>query len=295
MIVSDLTSQEFIKGLKQLELISKHDFAGQKVGERQTRRKGASVEFKDFKEYNPGDDIRFIDWNLWGRLDKFYVKLFYNEENSNVHFLLDVSKSMLYGSPSKWNFALQFVAGTTFLSLNRKDFVRIYPMHESLFTNVPVGKMPGNYTKIVKFLEQLEPSGTTNLIKCVDQFTQYERHKGIVFFLSDFLVDKSILDYCFRKLAYYRHDVSVLQILSPQEENPNIFGSCILQDLESHEEMELVISEEYYVMYQKILEEHKLMVQSLCRKYGLEHSYIRSDENYRDFIISLLRKRLSLG
>lgn len=295
MIVPDLTSSEFLKGLKQLELVSKHDFAGQKIGQRLTRRKGASVEFKDFREYHPGDDIRFIDWNLWGRLDKFYIKLFHNEENLNVHFLLDVSDSMFFGSPSKWTFALKFLAAASYLSLHQKDTVRIYPICEKLFTNAPTGNGPGSYAKIIKFVEQLHGSGRANLIKSVDQFVQYERRKGIVFFISDFLIDETELDYCLRKLAYHRHDVSVLQILSPEEENPNIFGSTILQDSESRQEMELEIGEEYYLVYQEALENHKLMLHGLSKKYGFEYSYVCSDHDYHQFITSLLRKRLSLG
>ena len=136
MSLPDLHSSEFLKGLKQLNLLSKHNFAGQKIGDRKTKRKGSSVEFKDYKEYNPGDDIRFIDWNLWGRLDRFYVKLFYSEENLNVNFLLDSSHSMLCGSPYKWNFALNFTAAASFLALHQKDHVNVYPIFEKLSKDV---------------------------------------------------------------------------------------------------------------------------------------------------------------
>ncbi len=292
MTIPDLHSIEFLKGLKKLNLVSKHNFAGQKIGDRKTKRKGASVEFKDYKEYNPGDDIRFIDWNLWGRLDRFYIKLFYNEENLNVHFLLDASQSMLYGSPSKWNFALQFIAGTAFLALHQKDHVNVYPIQENLFKNAPKAKSPGKYSKLVNFLEKIEPGGGANLIKSVDQFIKFERNRGIVFFVSDFLTEEKTLDYCLRKLAYYRHDVSLVQILSPQEENPNIYGNCILQDFETNQEMNLIIDDEYYTIYHETLEEHKRMVNGLCKKYNLEYSYAKSEADFKNFIIRLMRKRL---
>ena len=291
MTLPDFHSIEFLKGLKKLNLVSKHNFSGQKIGDRKTKRKGASVEFKDFKEYNPGDDIRFIDWSLWGRLDRFYIKLFYGEENLNVHFLLDASQSMLYGSPAKYDFALQFIAGAAFLALHQKDHVNVYPVKESLLKNAPKLKSPGEYPRLIHFLEKIEPGGAANLINSIDQFIKFERDRGIVFFVSDFLTDEKTLDYCLRKLAYYRHDVSLVQLLSPQEENPNLYGNCILQDLESNQEMKLIIDDEYYTIYHETLEEHKRMVKSLCNKYGLEYSYVVSEEDFKDFIIRLMRKR----
>ena len=291
MSLPDLHSTEFLKGLKQLNLLSKHHFAGQKIGDRKTKRKGSSVEFKDYKEYNPGDDIRFIDWNLWGRLDRFYVKLFYNEENLNVHFLLDASQSMLYGVPSKWNFALKFIAGTSFLALHQKDHVSVYPAFNKLSTNISKANSPGNYSKLVSFLEKIEPNGEIDLVKSTDEFIKLERSMGIVFFVSDFLANEKVIDHCLRKLAYYGHDVSLIQILSPQEENPKIFGNSILEDIENKQEIELILDDEYYTIYLETLDEHKRMVQGLSKKYNLEYSYVSSEEDFKNFIIRLMRKR----
>ncbi len=291
MTSPDLHSSEFLKGLKQLNLLSKHNFAGQKIGERKTKRKGASVEFKDYKEYNPGDDIRFIDWNLWGRLDKFYIKLFYNEENLNVHFLLDASQSMLYGAPSKWSFALQFIAGTSFLALHQKDSVSVYPVFDKLSKSVSKVNSPGKYSNLVSFLEKIKPSGELGLIKAVDEFINREHTRGIVFFISDFLADEKEIDHCLRKLAYYRHDVSLVQILSSQEENPEIYGNSILEDVENSQEMELILDDEYYTIYHEALDEHKRMVQGLSKKYNLEYSYAVSDVDFKNFIVRLMRKR----
>ena len=292
MSLPDLHSSEFLKGLKQLNLLSKHNFAGQKIGDRKTKYRGASVEFKDYKEYNPGDDIRFIDWNLWGRLDRFYVKLFYNEENLNVHFLLDASQSMLFGAPSKWNFALKFIAGTSFLALHQKDYVNVYPAFAKLSNNMSNLDSPGNYSKLVSFLEKIEPSGEIDLTKSVDDFIKLERSRGMVFLVSDFLSDEKTIDHCLRKLAYYRHDVSLVQILSPQEENPEIYGNSILEDVENKQEMELILDDEYYLLYHETLDEHKRMVKGLSKKYNLEYSYVCSDEDFKNFIIGLMRKRL---
>ena len=292
MSIPDLHSSEFLKGLKQLNLLSKHNFAGQKIGDRKTKRKGASVEFKDYKEYSPGDDIRFIDWNLWGRLDKFYIKLFYNEENLNVHFLLDASQSMLYGAPSKWNFALKFVAGASFLALHQKDHVNVYPVFDKLSKNLSEVNSPGKYSQLVNFLEKVEPCGEIDLVKSIDEFIKLERSRGLVFFVSDFLADENIIDHCLRKLAYYGHDVSLIQILSPHEENPQIYGNSILEDIENKQEMELILDDEYYMLYHETLDEHKRMVRGLSKKYNLEYSYARSDDDFKDFIVRLMRKRL---
>ena len=292
MSLPDLHSSEFLKGLKQLNLLSKHNFAGQKIGDRKTKRKGSSVEFKDYKEYNPGDDIRFIDWNLWGRLDRFYVKLFYSEENLNVNFLLDSSHSMLCGSPSKWNFALKFTAAASFLALHQKDYVNVYPIFDKLSKDVSKANSPGNYSKLVNFLEKIEPCGEVDLAKSIDEFIKLERSMGIVFFVSDFLADEQAIDHCLRKLSYYKHDVSLVHILSPEEENPKIFGNCILEDVENKQEMELILDDEYYTLYHDTLNEHKRMVHGLSKRYNLEYSYVCSEEDFKNFIVRLMRKRV---
>ena len=122
---SPLLSPRLLQQLERLELVSRKIFRGRLKGERRSRRKGQSVEFADFRNYVPGDDIRFIDWNMYARLDRLFLKLFLEEEDLHFYALVDASSSMDFGVPSKLYFAKQLAAALGFIGLCRSDRVRI--------------------------------------------------------------------------------------------------------------------------------------------------------------------------
>jgi len=120
-----LLSPQLLAQLERLELVTRKIFRGRLKGERKSRRKGQSVEFADFRNYVPGDDIRFIDWNLYARLDRLFLKLFLEEEDLHFYTLIDASTSMDFGDPSKLYFAKQLAAALGFVGLCRADRVRV--------------------------------------------------------------------------------------------------------------------------------------------------------------------------
>ena len=128
---SSLLSPQLLQQLERLELVSRKVFRGRLKGERRSRRKGQSVEFADFRNYVPGDDLRFIDWNLYARLDRLFLKLFLEEEDLHFYALVDVSTSMEFGSPSKLHFAKQLAASLGFIGLCRADRVKVEPLGAS--------------------------------------------------------------------------------------------------------------------------------------------------------------------
>ena len=127
-----------VQKLEHLELVSRKVFRGRLKGERRSRRKGQSVEFADFRNYVPGDDVRFIDWNLYARLDRLFLKLFLEEEDLHFYALIDVSTSMEFGTPSKMHFAKQLAASLSFIGLCRADRVKVEPLGASRSNPGPV-------------------------------------------------------------------------------------------------------------------------------------------------------------
>ena len=122
---SQLLSPELLAQLERLELVSRKVFRGRMKGERISRRKGQSVEFSDFRNYTPGDDLRFIDWNTYARLDRLFLKIFLEEEDLHFYVLLDDSRSMEFGNPSKFFYAKQLAASLGFIGLTRADRVKL--------------------------------------------------------------------------------------------------------------------------------------------------------------------------
>src|SRR6186713_2506338 len=124
-LASPLLSPQLLAQLEHLELVTRKVFRGRLKGERKSKRKGQSVEFADFRNYVPGDDLRFIDWNLYARLDKMFLKLFLEEEDLHFYALIDASASMSFGEPTKLLFARQLAAALGFIGLCRADRVKI--------------------------------------------------------------------------------------------------------------------------------------------------------------------------
>ncbi len=286
--MKNLQSPEFLKGLKRLSLISKHKFPGQRIGERKTIRKGHSVEFKDYKEYNPGDDIRFIDWNVWGRLDSFFVKIFYNEENQHIFQMLDLSRSMSFGSPSKWDFMLQFAAATSYVALASKDMVHTYPFGQQLLTSAPLCIGLGQYPRLVQHLQSLRPARESKLLQAVEDFLQRERRRGILFLVSDFFFEEEVLDTAFKKLAYFGFDVNVIQVLSPEEIRPDLRGFHALKDMETEKEMEIDIGTHLLSAYEQTLQEHLAMVEKIAKKYAFRYLFADSSQDCNKTVVQLL-------
>ena len=286
----DLTSEEFLKGIRHLSLVSRYEFAGLRVGERKTRRKGSSVEFVDYKEYNPGDDIRFLDWNLWARLDKFYLKLFASEENLNVFFLFDLSQSMRYGKSSKWDYQLKFIASIAYLSLMNQDAVSLYPCGNELVCSAPRGRQPGDYRVLVRFLQELGPTPEADPLAAVDKFLSFEKRKGILFLMSDCFYDLDTWDQILKKLRWYKIDTSLIQILAEEEINPPWYGPNRLLDSETGKFLEVDLSTDYKSNYQETCEEHTRGLETLSRKYGFQFARAASNGSLKNFITSILRR-----
>src|ERR1700736_5946228 len=127
-----LLDPQFLARLEQLELVSRKIFLGRLKGERRSKRKGQSVEFADYRNYVVGDDLRFLDWNLYGRLDKLFIRLFMEEEDLHFYILIDNSMSMNYGNPTKLYYAKQVAAALGFVGLVNMDRVIVEAFNDRL-------------------------------------------------------------------------------------------------------------------------------------------------------------------
>src|SRR3954467_7949082 len=132
-----LLTPDFLARLEQLELVSKKIFMGRMKGERRSKRKGQSVEFADYRNYVKGDDLRFLDWNLYARLDRLFIRLFQEEEDLHLYVLIDNSLSMDFGSPTKLHYAKQVAAALAFVGLVNMDRVVIEVFNDRLAHSLP--------------------------------------------------------------------------------------------------------------------------------------------------------------
>src|SRR6516162_5603569 len=165
-----LLDPEFLHKLEQLELVSRKIFVGRMKGERKSKRRGSSVEFADHRNYAVGDDLRHIDWNVYGRLNKLFLKLFLEEEDLHFYTLVDTSLSMDFGTPTKLHYAKQVAAALAFIGLVNHDRLVLETFSTGLDGGMPSVRGRSQMWRVVQYLDGLEASGSSNLTAAAKAF-----------------------------------------------------------------------------------------------------------------------------
>src|SRR5438132_9759941 len=177
----------FLHKLEQLELVSRKIFTGAIKGERRSKRKGQSVEFADYRNYVKGDDLRHLDWNLYARLDRLFIRLFQEEEDLHFYVLIDNSLSMDFGNPSKLHYAKQIAAALGFIGLVNLDRVVVEAFNDRLTQTMPAIRGRRSLWRLMDFLNKVQPAGGSDMAQSLRTFSLKSSGKGIVVILSDFM------------------------------------------------------------------------------------------------------------
>src|SRR6516165_4739724 len=258
-----LLDPKFLARLEQLELVSRKIFLGRMKGERRSKRKGQSVEFADYRNYVIGDDLRFLDWNLFARLDRLFIRLFMEEEDLHFYILLDNSLSMDFGTPSKLHYAKQLAAALGFIGLVNMDRVVIEAFNDRLIQSMPAARGRRSLWRMMDFLQKIEPAGPSDLQKALKSFSIKCSGKGIVVLLSDFM-DKGGYEEALRYLVARQLDIYVVQILSQEEIDPEVTGDLKLVDIEDADEAEITVSGPLLRRYKENLNAYRAALHSFC-------------------------------
>jgi uncharacterized protein (DUF58 family) len=276
--------------LEKLELVTRRIFRGRMKGERRSKRKGQSVEFADFRNYVPGDDLRFIDWNTYARLDRLFLKMFLEEEDLHFFALIDASASMDFSDPTKLHYAKQLAAALGFIGLVRADRVRIESIGQSLRSPAPVFRGRKSLWRMVSHLEAIEPGQNVPLAEGVKNFCLRNPGKGVLVLISD-LMDKQGYESAMRYLVSREMDVYVIQILSQEEIDPDVKGDLRLVDCEDADVAEVTISAPLIARYKQTLNAFVDGAKSFCTRRGMNYLLARNDVPVDQLVSSYLRKR----
>lgn len=287
--INDLLPPQLLARLERLELVSRKVFRGRLKGERKSRRKGQSVEFADFRNYVPGDDLRFVDWNLYARLDKLFLKLFLEEEDLHVYFLVDGSPSMNFGDPTKFFAARQVAAALAFVGMCRGDRVRIEFLGSQNKTS-PVLRGRSQLWRMSEFVQSAEADEVFNLTDSVKRFCLRNSGRGILVLLTD-LMDKTGYEPALRLLVGQQMDVFVLHMLSPEEMDPTLQGDLKLVDCEDADEAEISVSSALLKRYKATLAAFVDQARRFCSQRGMTYMLARSDQGADVLVGQYLRER----
>jgi uncharacterized protein (DUF58 family) len=285
-----LLSPEFMAQLERLELVSRKIFRGRLKGERRSTRKGRSVEFADFRGYVPGDDLRFIDWNTYARLDRLFLKMFFEEEDLHFYALLDASPSMNFGTPTKLRYAQQLAAALAFIGLVRGDRVRIETLGQQPSRQAPAFRGRQSAWRMMSHLETIQPDETGNLAQGVKNFCIRNPGKGIVVLVSD-LMDKQGYAGALKYLLSREMDVYVVQVLSAEELAPAIAGDLKLVDCEDQDSAEISASSALLTRYKKNLTAFVDGAREFCSRRGMNYLLASNQVPVDELVSTYLRKR----
>ena len=285
-----LLSAEFLNKLEQLELVSRKIFVGRMKGERKSKRRGSSVEFADHRNYSTGDDLRHIDWNVYGRLNKLFLKLFLEEEDLHVYTLLDTSLSMDFGEPTKLQYGKQVAAALAFIGLVNHDRVMLDTFSSGLDTGMPSVRGRSQMWRVVDYLDRLQPSGASNLTAAAKAFAIKHAGKGIVMVISDFL-DKRGYEDALRYLLARNMDIYVVHVLSQEEVNPELVGDLRLVDSEDDDIAEITVSAPLLKRYKDNLNAFVGGLKDWCTKRGITYIFTTNHNPFDKLILNYLRER----
>jgi uncharacterized protein (DUF58 family) len=285
-----LLDPQFLARLEQLELSSRKIFQGRMKGERRSKRKGQSVEFADYRNYVVGDDLRFLDWNLFARLDRLFLRLFMEEEDLHFYVLIDNSLSMSFGTPTKLHYARQVAAALGFIGLVNLDRVMAEAFNDRLTQSLPALRGRRSLWRLLDFLGRLEPAGPSDLGQAMRSFSIRCSGKGVVVVLSDFM-DKSGYEEALRYLVARQMDVYVIQILSQEEIEPNLSGDLKLVDVEDGDETEITASAALLRSYRRNLEAYRAALHDFCVRRGVACLFTSNQVPFDRLVLHYLRQR----
>ena len=280
---------EFVRRLAQLSVVNRRILAGRMRGERRSKKRGISVEFADYRDYVSGDDLRFVDWNVYGRLDRMYLKLFLEEEDRFIYLVLDSSHSMAYGAPRKIDYAARVAASLGYVALSDMDRVALSAVSGGLADCFRPRRGRGQVWRLFEFLEKIEPGGATDLAASVRRFCLENRRRGVVVVVSDFL-DPAGYEEPLKALAGRGHEVFALHLLAREEVDPELQGDLKLLDVETEAQVEVSATRGMLRAYRRQLDAFRAGLKGFCASHGIGYLFTSTAVPFEELVLSYLRE-----
>ncbi|MCE2784969.1 MAG: DUF58 domain-containing protein [Pirellula sp.] len=280
---------DFLTKLEYLSIMSKRVFRGSLLAQRRTMQLGSGIEFSDHREYATGDDLRYLDWNVYARHGDLLLKRFQEEQDLHVYLMIDCSRSMGFGSPPKFDLARQLTAALAYIALADLDRIAVVAYANDIISEFPVTRGKARILALMKYLESLSTVGTdTNLSKAVQGLLHRGTRNGLVVVLSD-LFDTNGFSRGFDQLRSRRFEAHVLQLHDPKEADPKLLGDAELEDVENGSIRMVTINERMLRRYKQLFTDHQTSVRDYCRRYGLSCTQSPSIVPFDQLMMTMMR------
>jgi hypothetical protein len=293
-LASDILTPDILRRLEQFQLLARRRAKSSAKGERRSRARGQSVEFADHRNYVHGDDLRYLDWNLFGRLDRLFLKLYEEERELPLQIFLDASESMSFGEPRKFDFARQVAAAVGYVALCSFDrvSVTVFPEHEEdLPARRGLRSVRGRKSSLNFFqnLHQLSVGGVNDLNDALRRGAMETQRSGIAVILSDFL-DPTGYEDGLNALVGRGFQINAIQILAPEELNPSTYGDLKMVDAETGVMQEVTFGKFRLKAYQQSVNGYCQRLEEFCKARGIRYFLSPSDTALETLLLKQLRE-----
>jgi len=288
----NLLDPQVLTRLMAQPLLARFAMEGNISGHHKSPHRGSSVEFAEYRNYVPGDDIRRLDWRVFGRTDRFYMKEFEAETNLRCYLVLDSSASMNFTGRHgrKFDFARRLISSLAYLIVHQGDAAGLLCVDEKTASEIPPRRNPVHLQLILETLENVKPRGETGLVAALHNLAEKVRRRALVIVFSDFFCDTEELLECFQHLRFQKHDLAVFHLLDRMEVEFQFDRPVRFVDLESSFSMvtePALVRDQYLKQFGSYLER----LRAGCHEFKADYHQVTTDQDYEKVLADFLTER----
>ncbi|MFN5896277.1 MAG: DUF58 domain-containing protein, partial [Planctomyces sp.] len=281
---------DFLTRLEYLSIMSKRVFRGQLLAQRRTRQTGAGIEFADHREYSPGEDLRYLDWNVYARHGDLLIRRFQEEQDLHLWLLLDCSNSMNLADGRKFDLARQLAAALAWIALADLDRISVLACAAGVVEQFPLTRGRERILPLMQFLQGLTASTPqTSLLESVRQFLHRRPRPGIAVILSD-LFDPAGFEAGLDQLRFSGFDLHVIQLHHPLDADPAVLGDAELVDVETGTTLQTTITEHMLSEYRRLFRQHQDAVRNYCARYNLGCTQSGCQVQFDSLVMAMMKQ-----
>lgn len=279
--------------LSRLTVNARLPMIGNVTGIHKSATRGSSVEFAEYRKYVPGDDIRHVDWRVYARTDRFYMKEFEADTNLRCYLVLDTSASMGFSAKhgSKLEYARKMLATLAYLMVHQGDSVGLLCFSDKTVHDIPPRRSPAHLKSIFDTLAAVKPHGRTDIVETIHKLADKVRRRALVIVFSDCFTEVPPLLDCFQHMRFQKHDLTVFQLLDLQELRFDFDRPIRFVDMESGFDM-VTDPSVIHAGYQRELDTYLAALQQGCREFGVDYQRVVTHEDYEKALASFILQRL---
>ncbi len=286
---AELFDDEFMRRLESLAIVSRRVAQGRQRAERRSKKRGAGVEFADHRNYVVGDDIRFLDLGVYQRLGKLLIRLYEEEEDLSVYFLVDCSASMGFGDRKKFDQARRLAAALAYVALSSLDRVTIVAARDEIVARMPTTRGKARIFRVFRFLSALEPGGVTDLREAMKTFVAQHKRRGVAVLLSD-LYDPAGFEGGINVLRFAKFEPYVVHLVDPSDAKPQLRGDVRVVDVESGEDRDVTVTQSVLSDLGRSYDAYRQGIERFCASRQVPYVSASVDEPFDELVLRVFRR-----